>query len=69
MTQLLPIKIAHAFSKNRLSLFAESHLPFLKIAYAIFSPRLTFSPIPWWLRPVAVWDLKTMNDERLMIKG
>jgi hypothetical protein len=49
------MKIAHAFSKNRLSLFAESHLPFLKIAYAIFSPRLTFSPIPWWLRPVAVW--------------
>ena len=55
-------KIAHAFSKNRLSLFAKSHLPFLKIAYAIFGPRLTFSPIPWWLRPVAVWDLKTMND-------
>ena len=43
------MKIAHAIMKNRLSLFAESHLPFLKIAYAIFSP--CGRGIGYWIFP------------------
>ena len=43
------MKIAHAIMKNRLSLFAESHLPFLRIAYAIFSP--CGRGIGYWIFP------------------
>lgn len=41
-----PMKIALAIMKNRMSHFAESHLPFLKIAYAIFGP---------WCRGIGYW--------------
>ena len=43
------MKIAYPFSRNRLSLFAESHLPFLKIAYAIFDPCRR--GIGYWIFP------------------
>ena len=35
--------------KNRISLFAESHLPFLKIAHAIFGPCRR--GIGYWIFP------------------
>ena len=43
------MKIAYPFSKNRLSLFAESHLRFLKIAHAIFGPCRR--GIGYWIFP------------------
>ncbi len=52
------MKIAHAIMKNRLSLFAESHLPFLKIAYAIFSP--CGRGIGYWIFP-RVFDLALLG--------
>ena len=42
-------KNAYPFFRNRLSHFAESHLPFLKIAYAIFSP--CGRGIGYWIFP------------------
>ena len=52
------MKIAYAIMKNRLSLFAESHLPFLKIAYAIFSP--CGRGIGYWIFP-RVFDLALLG--------
>ena len=43
------MKIAYPFSGNRISLFAKSHLPFLKIAYAIFDPCRR--GIGYWIFP------------------
>ena len=43
------MKIAPAIMKNRISLFAKSHLPFLKIAYAIFGPCRR--GIGYWIFP------------------
>ena len=43
------MKISYPFFKNRLSLFAESHLRFLKIAHAIFSPCRR--GIGYWIFP------------------
>ena len=37
--------------KNRISLFAESHLPFLKIAPAIFGPIPLWRGIGYWIFP------------------
>ena len=43
------MKIAPAISKNRMSHFAKSHLPFLKIACAIFGPCRR--GIGYWIFP------------------
>ena len=43
------MKIAPAISKNRMSHFAKSHLPFLKIAHAIFGPCRR--GIGYWIFP------------------
>ena len=48
-------KIACPFGRNRTSLSPRSHLPFQKIAYAIF--HYHFSAIPEWLRPIPVWTI------------
>ena len=45
------MKIAPAIMKNRISLFAESHLPFLKIAHAIFGPIPPWRGIGYWIFP------------------
>ena len=43
------MKIAPAIPKNRMSHFAKSHLPFLKIAHAIFGPCRR--GIGYWIFP------------------
>ena len=45
------MKIAYPFFKNRISLFAESHLRVLKIAHAIFGPIPLWRGIGYWIFP------------------